>query len=283
MATPIGHLQDITLRALHVLASVHVVYCEDTRRTRILLQAHGIRQRLISFHTHNESRRIPEILRRLDAGEAVALVSDAGMPGISDPGSRLVYAVWTHGHRVTVVPGPSAVLSALAMAGVPTVPFVFWGFVPRQRARKMAWLTRCQHMPATHLAFESGNRLLDTLQSIAARFPDTSVILVKEITKIHERRYAGLAMTLFTHLQAHPDERAGEWVIVLDTRAVAHAADLTRTADTPATVRAMARDLRQHGIPPRTTARMIARWLGLSANIVYRMMMGSDEGESHEQ
>jgi len=268
VATPIGHLQDITLRALAVLREVDAVLCEDTRRTRILLQAHGIRNRLVSFHAHNEARRIPQVLRRLQAGAALALVSDAGMPGLSDPGERLVRAVWDAGGRVRVVPGPSAIVAALAMAGLPTRPFVFWGFLPRREADQRRLFEQWTRWPATHMAFETGRRLLKTLERLHAWRPEQAVCLIKELTKVHERRYLDTPARLIAHFRAHPDETAGEWVLL------AHVGEPTgapeaETARIEADLPAMYRDLVAAGLKPRAAVRLLARWTGQPANVLY--------------
>lgn len=270
VATPIGHLQDITLRALAVLWAVDAILCEDTRRTRILLQAHGIRNRLVSFHAHNEARRIPQVLRRLQAGAALALVSDAGMPGLSDPGERLVRAVWDAGGRVRVIPGPSAIVAALAMAGLPTQPFVFWGFLPRRESDQWRLLDRWTRWPATHMAFETGRRLLKTLERLHAWRPEQAVCLIKELTKVHERRYLDTPGRLIDHFRANPDETAGEWVLLVHVTGPTEEAIKTEAAHIEADLSAMYRDLVAAGLKPRAAVRLLARWTGQPANVLYK-------------
>ncbi len=271
VATPIGHLQDITLRALEVLRQVDAVLCEDTRRTRILLQAHGVRNRLVSFHAHNEARRVPQVLRRLRAGAALALVSDAGMPGLSDPGERLVRAVWDAGGQVRVVPGPSAIVAALAMAGLPTQPFAFWGFLPRRASDQRRLFERWARWPATHMAFETGRRLRQTLERLHAWRPEQAVCLIKELTKVHERRYLDRPGRLIAHFQAHPDETAGEWVLLVHTAGEGPKTEAPRVeVDLPT----MYRDLVAAGLKPRAAVRLLARWTGQPANVLYERVRG---------
>jgi 16S rRNA (cytidine1402-2'-O)-methyltransferase len=272
VATPIGHLQDITLRALEVLRQADAILCEDTRRTRILLKAHGIRNRLVSFHAHNEARRIPQVLRRLRAGAALALVSDAGMPGLSDPGERLVRAVWDAGGQVRVVPGPSAVVAALAMSGLPTQPFAFWGFLPRREADRLQLFERWARWPATHIAFETGRRLLKTLDSLHAWRPGQAVCLIKELTKVHERRYLDTPDRLKAHFQAKPDETAGEWVLLVHVAEPTGEAPGVETPRMEVDLPAMYRDLVAAGLKPRAAVRLLARWTGQSANVLYERM-----------
>src|SRR5262245_26075908 len=163
VATPIGHLGDITLRALEVLAAAAVIACEDTRVTRRLTDRYGIATRLTPYHDHNAAVARPKLLARLAAGEAVALVSDAGTPLISDPGYRLVQAVRAAGHAVTTIPGASAVLAALAVAGLPTDRFFFAGFLPPKQAARRARIAELAGIPATVVLFETGPRLAAAL------------------------------------------------------------------------------------------------------------------------
>ncbi len=253
VATPIGHLQDITLRALEVLRQVDAVLCEDTRRTRILLQAHGVRNRLVSFHAHNEARRVPQVLRRLRAGAALALVSDAGMPGLSDPGERLVRAVWDAGGQVRVI------VAALAMAGLPTQPFAFWGFLPRRASDQRRLFERWARWPATHMAFETGRRLRQTLERLHAWRPEQAVCLIKELTKVHERRYLDRPGRLIAHFQAHPDETAGEWVLLVHTAGEGPKTEAPRI---------------EVDLKPRAAVRLLARWTGQPANVLYERVRG---------
>src|SRR5216110_2985679 len=180
-ATPIGNLDDVTLRVLAELSAADVVLCEDTRHTRVLLERHGIKARLLSYHEHNEAKRTAELLPRLEVGERVALVSDAGLPGVSDPGARLVRAALDAGVDVTVLPGPSAVETALVGSGLVAERYQFLGYLPRgERALGAVWdeLSRWE-WPA--VAFESPQRLPRTLRSLAARLPERRAAVCREL------------------------------------------------------------------------------------------------------
>ncbi len=159
VSTPIGNLEDVTLRALRVLAEADLVLAEDTRRSRILLERHGVKARLLSLHAHNEAARIEQVLARLRAGASIALISDAGTPLVSDPGERLIAAALADGHRVTPVPGASALLSALAVSGLPVAKFTFLGFLPRRAGARDALLAQYRDRPETLVVFESPRRI----------------------------------------------------------------------------------------------------------------------------
>ncbi|WP_324668557.1 16S rRNA (cytidine(1402)-2'-O)-methyltransferase [Geochorda subterranea] len=185
-ATPIGNLQDVSLRLLETLQRVDLIAAEDTRRTLKLLNAHGIRRPLVSFHEHNARQRLPELLARLHAGQSVALVTDAGTPVVSDPGADLVRAAHEAGVAVRVIPGASAVVAALAVAGLPAEPFWFEGFLParrRARLRRLEWL---RALPATLVFFEAPHRLGESLADMAAVLGDREAALARELTKVHE-------------------------------------------------------------------------------------------------
>ena len=186
VATPIGNLEDITLRALRVLREADAVYAEDTRRARILLERHAVAQRPRSLHAHNETARLREILDRLAEGAQLALVSDAGTPLISDPGGRVVEAALEHGHTIVPVPGASAVLAALVAAGLPAAPFVFLGFLPRRAGPRRALLIRYQQRSETLVLFEAPRRLAGTLSDLAQQLGDRQAAVARELTKLHE-------------------------------------------------------------------------------------------------
>lgn len=213
VATPIGNLADITLRALHVLKNAGLVACEDTRHTGRLLARHGIRARLLSLNEHNEAARIPGILEHLQAGGSAALVSDAGMPAVSDPGQRLVHAVIAAGLRVEPVPGPSAVLSALAASGLPVTPFYFGGFLPHKKGQRAAELAAAVARDCTSVYFESPFRLVDTLGMIAESAPEHPVVVARELTKKFEEFQRGPARNVLCHYQTKPPK--GEITLVI--------------------------------------------------------------------
>jgi len=198
VATPIGHLEDVTLRALRVLREAELVLAEDTRRTRILLDRHGIAARPVSLHAHNEAARIARVLAVLEAGGSAALVSDAGTPLVSDPGERLVAAAISAGHAVVAVPGASAVLAALSVAGLPTARFAFVGFLPRRARERDAWLEAWRDREETLVLFESPRRLAATLARMLAILGDRPGCVARELTKLHEEVARGSLRSLAT-------------------------------------------------------------------------------------
>jgi 16S rRNA (cytidine1402-2'-O)-methyltransferase len=196
VATPIGNLADITLRALAVLERADVIYCEDTRHSRTLLAHYAISRPLRAYHEHNAERERPHILTELANGKRVALISDAGTPLISDPGYKLVRAAIGEGHAVISLPGASAVLTALAAAGLATDTFLFAGFLPTRQGARRSRLTELKTTPATLLFFEAPSRLADSLADIAAVFGNREAAVARELTKLHEEVRRGSAAEL---------------------------------------------------------------------------------------
>lgn len=214
VATPIGNLRDITLRALEILAAADLVACEDTRVTRKLFDHYGLPAPLIAYHDHNAETARPRILEKLAAGNAVALVSDAGTPLISDPGYRLVRAAIAAGQAVTAAPGASAMLTALTLAGLPTDRFFFEGFLPaKQRARRER-IAKLVRIPATLVLFESGPRIAATLADLAAGLGLREAAIGRELTKLHEEVRRG-PLDALAHDYAAGAETRGEFVIVV--------------------------------------------------------------------
>jgi 16S rRNA (cytidine1402-2'-O)-methyltransferase len=214
-ATPIGNLEDVTLRVLAELGAADVVLCEDTRHTRVLLERHGIRARLLSYHEHNEAQRTAELLPRLEAGERVALVSDAGLPGVSDPGARLVRAALDAGVDVTVLPGPSAVETALVASGLVAEQYRFLGFLPRGEKKLETLWDELRGWPWPAVAFESPQRLPATLRVLAAADPEREAAVCRELTKRFEEVARGTAAELAERFAAPPK---GEITLVLGAR-----------------------------------------------------------------
>ena len=202
VATPIGNLGDISGRAISTLKAAACIACEDTRRTAQLLQHHGLHVPLLSLTEHNEARRIPELLQRIGAGEQIALVSDAGFPTVSDPGQRLVHAAIGAGHCVEVIPGASAVLTALAGSGLPTVPFYFGGFLPHKKGQRDKELDAAMRRDCTSIYFESPYRLVDTLQMIVDHAPEHAVVVARELSKMFEEFKRGPARSVLEHFAA---------------------------------------------------------------------------------
>jgi 16S rRNA (cytidine1402-2'-O)-methyltransferase len=214
VATPIGNLGDITLRALETLAAADVIACEDTRVTRKLVDRYGIATSLTPYHEHNAAEARPKLLSRLTEGQAVALVSDAGTPLISDPGYKLVRAVTDAGHSVTALPGASAVLTALGVAGLPTDRFFFEGFLPPKQVARQKRIAALATIPATLVLFESGPRLPDALADLAEGFGPRAAAVCRELTKLHEEIRRGDLATLARDY-ADGAETRGEIVIVV--------------------------------------------------------------------
>ncbi len=212
VATPIGNLEDITLRALRVLREVSLIAAEDTRTTVKLLSRYDIHTPMISFFEHNELVRHDEVLRALESGD-VALVSEAGMPAISDPGFRLVQSATAAGLTVTVVPGPSALLSALAASGLPTDSFVFLGFLPRRQAARRKLLETMRQERRTLVAYEAPHRLVETLEDMQVTMGDRQVVLAGELTKMFEEVWRGTVSAGLAHLRGKPPR--GEYTLVL--------------------------------------------------------------------
>jgi len=213
VATPIGNLGDITLRALATLAGADLIACEDTRVTRKLLERYAITTPLTPYHDHNAATARPKLLRRLAEGAAIALVSDAGTPLVSDPGFKLVRAAQAAGHMVTALPGASAVLAALSVAGLPTDQFLFAGFLPPKQAARRARIAELARIPATLILFETGPRIAATLTDLAAGLGAREAALCRELTKLHEEIRRGDLAALAQGCAA--GEVRGEFVVVI--------------------------------------------------------------------
>lgn len=220
VASPIGNLTDVTLRALAVLAAADLVLCEDTRVTRKLLDRYGLKPRLSVYHEHNAAKVRPSVLARLGEGAAVALVSDAGTPLVSDPGYKLVEAAIVAGHRVFPVPGASAALAALITAGLPTDRFLFEGFLPAKAGQRRARIAELRRVPATLVLYESGPRLAASLADLAVGLGARAAAVCRELTKVFEEVRRGSLAELAAHYgQAGPPK--GEIVIVIGPPAAA--------------------------------------------------------------
>jgi 16S rRNA (cytidine1402-2'-O)-methyltransferase len=211
VATPIGNLGDITLRALETLAGVELIACEDTRITRRLTERYGIAAELTPYHEHNATAARPKILARLAAGGAVALVSDAGTPLVSDPGFKLVREACAAGHPVFALPGPSSVLAALSVAALPTDRFFFEGFLPSKSAARRARLKELARIDATLVVFESGNRVQQALSDLADIMGEREAAICRELTKLHEE----IRRAKLSELVQQPRETRGEFVLVI--------------------------------------------------------------------
>ena len=213
VATPIGNLGDITLRALETLKSADVIACEDTRHSLILLRHYGIAKPLVSYHEHNEARRTAELIEEIAAGRHIAVISDAGLPGINDPGHRLLRACIARGLPYTILPGPSAVLTALIGSGFDAEAFYFGGFLPVKSGGRERDLLLAAARAETSIFFESPHRLLKTLAVCAQHFPERELCVARELTKTYEEFRKGRAPELLAHYSAKPVK--GEIVLVI--------------------------------------------------------------------
>jgi 16S rRNA (cytidine1402-2'-O)-methyltransferase len=261
-ATPIGNLEDVTLRVLRELEEADVVLCEDTRRTRALLERHGVRARLVSYHQHNEARRTAEMLPRLSAGERVALVSDAGLPGVSDPGARLISAALEAGVPVTVLPGPSAVETALVASGLVAERYQFVGYLPRGERALVALAEELARWPFAVVAFESPQRLSRSLKVLARVTPDRPAAVCRELTKRFEEIARGTVQELADRFAAAP---RGEVALVLG-KSAAGAGDERRAEDAVA-------ELVAAGVSRRDAADLVSRLTRVPRNRLYRSVL----------
>jgi 16S rRNA (cytidine1402-2'-O)-methyltransferase len=258
-ATPIGNLDDITLRVLAELREADVVLAEDTRHTRGLLERHGITARLVSYHEHNEAQRTREIVGRLHTGERVALVTDAGLPGVSDPGTRLVRAVLDAGLPVTVLPGPTAVETALVASGLAGGRYAFVGFLPRKATELEALWHETAGWGCTLVAFESPRRLPGSLASLAASDPQRGVAVCRELTKRYEEVARGSARDLAERFTEPPK---GEVTLVVAPPSEGH-------ADAGPALAAVG-ELVAAGASRGVAAEVVARLTGVARNELYR-------------
>lgn len=267
VGTPIGNLGDLSPRAVEALAAADVVCCEDTRRTGRLLQHAGVRApALLVVNDHTEADVVDRVLTRLDRGEVVVVVSDAGMPGISDPGERLVAAAVAAGVPVEVVPGPSAAITALVASGLPTGRFVFEGFLPRKGSGRTERLAALAGERRTVVLYEAPHRLVRTLGDLASvGGSERRVVLARELTKLHEEHWRGTLAEALDHLEAHPPR--GEFVVVLD------GAPAPGEVDDEAIREALARE-RSGGASTRDAVAAVAVQLGVGRRRVYDLATG---------
>ena len=259
VGTPIGNLADLSERARETLGSVDLVAAEDTRRTGRLLEHLGLKVRMLSFFEGNERQRIDELLDRLREGERVALVSDAGMPAVSDPGFRLLRAAVDAGVEISVVPGPSAVTAALVVSGLPTDRWVFEGFLPRRPSERRERLRALAHDPRTVVLFESPLRVITLLRDVLVELGDRRAAVTRELTKLHEEVVRGRISEVIASLL--DSEPRGELVVVIEG-AEAVAPDLDEMVEE-------ARRLVADGMRKREAAAAVARRGGGSANEIY--------------
>jgi 16S rRNA (cytidine1402-2'-O)-methyltransferase len=266
VATPIGNLEDITLRALRVLRSVDRIACEDTRQTAKLLGHFGIRTPTVSYHAHNETSRAGELVEALKAGGRIAVVSDAGTPGIADPGAQIAYEAIAAGIPVFPIPGANAALSALIASGLNAERFTFHGFLPSKEGQRRTVLEALRsEAAATHIFYETPHRIVDALADIAAVFgPSQRIVLARELTKLHEEFVRGPAASVLADFQKRLSVR-GEMVLLLELspQATAEPAQATLAEEVAALIRS-------EGLPEMDALKRIAKSRGLGKSEAYR-------------
>ena len=266
VATPIGNAEDIGARAIRILREAHVIACEDTRRTGRLLSEHTITTPMVSYFEHNEARRVPELIARMEGGETIALVTDAGTPALSDPGYRLVQAAIAAGLRVSAVPGPSAVVAALSIAGLPTDRFVFEGFLPTKPGDRKRALERMRSEFRTIVFYEAARRLVETLESMIEVFGDgRAAVVTRELTKTYEEIMRGSLVELRAHFIEH--EPLGEVTIVV---AGASEADAKSPPEGSFDEAAAVTLLRERGLSLKDASEVIAKLAGTRRRDVYK-------------
>lgn len=265
VATPIGNLNDLSARAREALESADLIAAEDTRHTLVLLQAIGVSKPLLSLHAYNEARRVPELLARLEAGESIVLVSDAGTPLLSDPGFELVRDAARAGYDVVAIPGPSAITTALAVAGLPTSRFCFEGFLPARDRERRAHLARLAHETRTLVFFEAPHRVAETLTDLASEFgADRQAVVARELTKAYETVYRGTLSELATRARDEPNFQRGEITLVVEG-----AAESASGVDRQLLRRAV--DLLSKELPPGRAAAIAAQLTGATRNEAYSL------------
>ena len=268
--TPIGNIEDITVRALRVLGEVELVACEDTRRTGKLLERLQIKQPLLSYHEHNESRRARQLVERAQAGDSIAVVTDAGTPGIADPGYRVVQAAIAAGVPIVALPGPNAAIAALSVAGLPTHEFTFKGFLPRSRERRRKAINLLRSAVRTTVFYETPHRILHALEDIRDLLGDRQVVAVRELTKAHEEVLRGTAASLVETLQSRDGIR-GEFVLLIGSAEDGEELAVPTIAD-------ILEQLRQFGLPEAKAVAFIAAQRGMSAAAVRKRIRYKTRG-----
>jgi len=271
VATPIGNLADITHRALQVLKDVDLIACEDTRHTRKLLQHYGIDTRTISYHEHNEQQRAAELITQVKQGSDVAVVSDAGTPSISDPGFRLVRAAIENEIPVVPIPGPSALVTALIAAGLPTDEFFFAGFLPSRSTARRARLTELRTIPGTIILYEAPHRLATTLTDAFEILGEREAVVARELTKLHEEIRRGRLSELAAHYAGEENAR-GEIVVLVDRNVIGE------TITPQQSIATLVDQYEQDGLDHRAALKKAARELGLSRAEAYRKLVAERGG-----
>ncbi len=268
VATPIGNLEDISQRALRLLSEVDLIACEDTRHTRVLLHHYGINTRMLSYHEHNEQERSFELGQLLEQGQSIAVVSDAGTPGINDPGFRLVNEAIRRGARVVPVPGPVALITALVASGLPTDQFYFGGFLPARTTMRRARLAEVRTLSSTLIFYEAPHRLAHALADAREILGERQATVARELTKLHEEIVRGRLSELAERFAAETTTR-GEIVLLID-RAVIESETIAE--DSSQSIAARVDALEREGLDARAALKRVAREMGLSRPEAYRRL-----------
>ncbi len=268
VGTPIGNLEDITYRAIRTLKEAQLIACEDTRQTQKLLNHYGIETPTTSYHEHNELTRSAELVMQLEQGKSIALVSDAGMPGISDPGFRLVTLAIRHHIAVVPIPGPSAFLSALVASGLPTDAFRFLGFLPSKEGQRAKMLEQVRNSTRTVIFYEAPHRLLETMTEVVQLLgPERPIVVAREVTKLHEEFLRGTAAELLAQLKQR-EEVKGEITLLIGRAAEEQRGQSVFNAHT---VRTRVRELmKQENLDERDALKRVAKEMGVSKSEAYR-------------
>lgn len=269
VATPIGNLEDITMRALRLLREVDLIACEDTRHTRLLLNHYGITTRTTSYHEHNERERAQELAQLLEEGQSIAVVSDAGTPGINDPGFRLVNEAIERGLRVVPVPGAVALIAALVSSGLPTDEFYFGGFLPARTTARRARFVEVRTLSSTLIFYEAPHRLAQSLADAREILGERQAVVARELTKLHEEIARGMLSELARRFSPETAAR-GEIVLLID-RAVVESEALD--TDSSPGIAARVAALEGEGLDMRAALKRVAREMGLSRSEAYRRLL----------
>jgi 16S rRNA (cytidine1402-2'-O)-methyltransferase len=268
VSTPIGNLEDITHRAVRLLGEVELIACEDTRHTQKLLNHYGIKTRTISYHEHNERERAAELLKLIDAGSDVAIVSDAGTPGISDPGFRLARLAIESGARVVPVPGASALITALVASGMPTDEFFFGGFLPSRSGARRTRLSDLGSLPATLIFYEGPHRIAATLKDAYEILGEREAVVARELTKMHEEVVRGRLSELAERFLS-PENARGEMVLIIDRTVIKSE---STNNDPVVNIASLVAALEAEGLDHRAALKKAARELGVSRAEAYRRL-----------
>lgn len=269
VATPIGNLQDMSARAVDVLRSVSLIACEDTRHSRVLLDHYGIKTKLVSYHDHNERERAVELGEKLSAGQSIAVITDAGMPGISDPGYRLVAEAISRGVRIVPIPGASAFVSGLAVSGLPTDTFFFGGFLPSRTGARRTRLESLKELRSTLVFYEAPHRLVLALTDARDVLGDRIAVVARELTKLHEEVIRGPLSELVERV--NEQGARGEIVLLISGQP----AETSTGRDKPQDIAALVADYEAQGLDPKAALKRAAKQLGLTRSEAYRRLLAA--------